>query len=253
MLIKNKTAIVTGGSGLLGSAICKLLAEHGAQICVHYFKRKSNAEKLVQQIQSSGGRAFAFCADIRDQRHVQKMIDQTVKQFGTVDILINNASTVPPEIGMKSFLKHTWKDYEAYIDTVLKGTFHTCTSVLPIMSQKKSGRIINISTTALHEINYHLNPYITAKGGLLGMTRSLAEEFGKFNITVNQVAPGWIWPENPASLKEDDGKVFRERSPLGIGLAEPADVAGAVLFLASDLAKNITSAYLPVCAGQIKG
>ncbi len=253
MLLKNQVAVVTGGSGLLGKAISKKLAQEGAKVAIHYYRRKEEASRLAREIQQAGGDCDIFSADIRDAAQVKAMAEAVQRRFQHIDILVNNAATVPPEVGMKGFFEHPWPDYERYIDTVLKGTYHCCQSFLPGMVRQKSGRVINIGTTAVHEINGHLNPYVTAKAGLLGMTRSLAEEFGKHQITVNQVAPGWIWPDEKKKPRPEDGKVFRDRSPLGNGLATPEDIAGAVVFFASDLAKAVTGAYLPVCAGQIKG
>jgi NAD(P)-dependent dehydrogenase (short-subunit alcohol dehydrogenase family) len=133
---------------------------------------------------------------------------------------------------------------------VVKGTFHCAQAVLPSMVERRRGRIVNMGTTAVHELNGHLNPSVTAKAGLTGLTRSLADEFGRFGITVNEVVPSGVWPyeREPAG---DEGRSFRDRSPLGIGMVRPRDVAAAVVFLASDLAGAITGARIPVCAGQI--
>lgn len=218
---------------------------------INYCRKEREAHELAERIQSLGGAALAVRADVRERAEVEGMVRLAGNRWGPIDILVNNASAMPEAVGMKSFLDHSWADYERYIDTVLKGAFHCCQAVLPGMIERKRGRIINIGTTALNEVNHHLNPYVTAKGGLLGMTRSLAEEFGKYNITVNQVVPGWIWPHEDREPTKEEGRIFRDRSPLGIGVARPSDVPGAVVFLASDLAGMITGAYIPVCAGQV--
>jgi NAD(P)-dependent dehydrogenase (short-subunit alcohol dehydrogenase family) len=162
---------------------------------------------------------------------------------------VNNASTVPTEVGMRGFLEHAWPDYQAYLDTVVKGAVNCCQAVLPGMVRRGRGRVINIGTTALNEINAHLNPYVTAKGALLGLTRSLAEEFGRHHVTVNLVAPGWVWSAD-REPGPGDGRVFRDRSPLGDGLVRPRHVADAVAYLASDRAAGITGTP-PVAAGQV--
>lgn len=250
-LLTGRVALVTGGAGLIGSAVCEALAGQGAKVVVHYFRRRKEAEHLATRLASSGAEAIAAGADIREQAQVRAMVESVASSFGDVDVLVNNASTVPPEVGMRGFLEHTWDDYQRYIDTILKGAFNCSQAVLPQMVEKRNGRIINIGTAALHEINGHLNPYVTAKGGLLGMTRSLAEEFGKHNITANQVAPGWMYPDPRREPPPSEGRLFRDRSPLGNGLAHPRDVASAVAFLASDSAGGVTGLYLPVCAGQV--
>jgi 3-oxoacyl-[acyl-carrier protein] reductase len=218
---------------------------------VNYCTNEKGANEVVAAIQSTQGDALAIRADIRDPEQVRQMFDAIRARYGGVDILVNNASAAPVRVGMKGFLEHTWNDYQTYIDTVLKGAYHCCRFALPGMIKRKAGRVINIGTASLNEINAHLNPYVTAKGGLLGMTRSLAEEFGKYNITVNGIAPGWVWSNENRPPKGDEGRIFRERSPLGIGVVTPHDVASAVLFLASNLSSGITGSYIPVCCGQV--
>jgi 3-oxoacyl-[acyl-carrier protein] reductase len=249
-LLDGRVALVTGGSGILGSAICGALASEGARVAVAYFRRADQAAAIVARIERAGGTAFAWRADVRDRAEVDALVRAVGERYGDVEILVNNAATVPPEIGMKSFLAHTWEDYQAYLDTVVKGAVHCCQAVLPGMVRRGRGRIITIGTTALHEINAHLNPYVTAKGALVGLTRSLAEEFGRHHITVNGVAPGWVW-SGEREPGPQDGRIFRDRSPLGDGLVRPRHVADAVVFLASDRAAMITGAYLPVAAGQV--
>ena len=249
-LLHNRTALVTGGAGVLGSAISEHLAAWGAKVIINYRSKREEAESLADRIRAGGGTAVALEADIRDPLQVQEMIREASGTLGSPDILVNNAAPGPTDVARKGFLDHTWGDYQTYIDTILLGAVNCCQATLPGMIARGRGRIVNIGTTALNEINAQVNPYVTAKGGLLGMTRSLAEEFGKHHITVNEVVPGCIWSEEREPSGEE-GRLFRDRSPLGIGLARPSDVAGAVVFLASDMASMITGAYIPVCAGQI--
>lgn len=250
-LLKDKVALVTGGSGAIGGAIASALAQCDAKVAIHYFRRESEAKDRAGKINARGKVACVVSADITNADEVSKMVGSIHSELGEIDILVNNAAATPGTVGMKDFLDHTWGDYQKYIDTILKGTFHCCRAVLSDMIKKGNGRIINIGTTSLYEINAHLNPYVVAKGGLYGMTHSLAEEFGKHNITVNQVVPGWIWSEENRAPANNEGLVFRQRSPLGIGLATPDDVAGAVVFLASDMARMVTGVSIPVCAGQV--
>ncbi len=249
--LDGRVALVTGGSGILGSAIAEALAAEGARVAVAYFRRAESAAAVVARIERAGGVAFASRVDVRERADVDAVVRSVGQRYGDIEILVNNAATVPTEIGMRGFLEHAWPDYQAYLDTVVKGAVHCCQAVLPGMVRRGRGRVINIGTTALYEINAHLNPYVTAKGALLGLTRSLAEEFGRHHVTVNLVSPGWVWSAE-REPGPDDGRVFRERSPLGDGLVRPRHVADAVVFLASDRADAITGAALPVAAGQVQ-
>jgi len=249
--LDGRVSLVTGGSGILGSAIAEGLAAEGARVAVAYFRRAERAAAVVARIERAGGAAFACKVDVRDRAEVDALVRAVGERYGDVEILVNNASTVPTEIGMRGFLEHAWPDYQAYLDTVVKGAVNCCQAVLPGMVRRGRGRVINIGTTALNEINAHLNPYVTAKGALLGLTRSLAEEFGRHHVTVNLVSPGWVWSAD-RDPGPDDGRVFRDRSPLGDGLVRPRHIADAVVFFASDRADGITGATLPVAAGQVQ-
>jgi 3-oxoacyl-[acyl-carrier protein] reductase len=250
-LLDGRVALVTGGSGILGSAMAEALAAEGARVAVTYFRRAEAAAAVVSRIERGGGTACAWGVDVRERADVEAVVRAAGERFGEIEILVNNASTVPPETGMRGFLEHAWPDYQAYLDTVVRGAVNCCQAVLPGMVRRRRGRIINIGTTAFYEVNAHLNPYVTAKGALLGFTRSLAEEFGRHLITANLVAPGWVWSAD-REPSPDDGRVFRDRSPLGDGLVRPRHVADAVVFLASDRAAGITGTTVPVAAGQVK-
>jgi NAD(P)-dependent dehydrogenase (short-subunit alcohol dehydrogenase family) len=249
--LAGRVAVVTGGAGPLGSAVCEAMAAEGAGVVVAHLRREAEATRLAARIRESGGRAVAVRADLRARAEVEALAAAARDALGPVDILVNNASTLPGEVPMKGFLDHTWDEYQQYIDTVLKGAVHCCQAVLPGMVERRWGRIISVGSTALNELNAHLNPYVTAKGGLLGMTRSLAEEFGPHGITVNQVVPSRVrTPETRAREVEGD-RPFVARSPLAPGVVTPAQVADVVVFLASERAAMITGAYVPVCAGQV--
>jgi 3-oxoacyl-[acyl-carrier protein] reductase len=250
-LLDGRVALVTGGSGFLGSAIAQALAAAGARVAVSYHQGPDNAAQVVGAIAADGGTARAVQADITDALAVATMVRAVVEQLGPIDILVNNASVTDEAAARRPFLEQDWSEYQRFLDVVVRGAVNCCGAVLPSMVARRYGRIVNIGTTAVHELNAQQAPYVTAKAALLGLTRSLAEEFGPYNITVNQVVPGWIWPDDrppPA----DHPSPLRQRSPLGAGLVQQSDVANAVVFFASDMARMITSASLPVCAGQIK-
>jgi 3-oxoacyl-[acyl-carrier protein] reductase len=249
-LAEGRVALVTGGAGLVGSAICRALALEGAAVAVVFHRSETRAHALVEELRAGGARAAAWRADIRSERDVTAMAGGIADALGAVDVLVNNAAPSPPAVGMRGFLEHGWDDYQTYVDTVLKGSVLCAQAVLPAMMARRFGRIINIGTASVERVNAHLNPYVTAKAGLVGLTRSLAEEFGPYGITVNQVVPGWMWAEDRAP-GPGEGEIFRSLSPLHPGVAGPDDVADAVAFLASDRAAMITGAYLPVAAGQV--
>lgn len=249
--LAGRAVIVTGGAGPVGSAVCEAMAAEGAGVVVAHFRREVEAAGLAARIGASGGRAVAVRADIRDRADVDRLAAAARNAFGPVDILVNNASTLPGEVPMKGFLDHTWDDYQQYIDTVLKGAMHCCQAVLPGMVERRWGRIVNVGSTALNELNAHLNPYVTAKGGLLGMTRSLAEEFGPCGITVNQVVPSRVRTSEDRAREAEGDRPFVARSPLTPGVVTPDQVADIIVFLVSERAAMITGAYVPVCAGQV--
>ena len=157
---------------------------------------------------------------------------------------------MPVAMGMRPFLEHPWSDFQTYFQTVIGGGHNCARAVLPSMIERRWGRIINIGTTAVSEMCGHLNPYVTAKMGLTGMGRSLAEEFGPHGITVNEAVPSGVWPHE-RDPEGTEGKSFRDRSPLAPGMPRPRDVPAAVVFLASDMAAAITGARIPVCCGQV--
>jgi 3-oxoacyl-[acyl-carrier protein] reductase len=249
-LADGRVAIVTGGAGLVGSAICRSLALEGAAVAVAYHRSEAQANALAAELQHAGARAGAWRADIREEAQVAALVAAVCEALGPVDVLVNNAAPSQAGLGARGFLHQPWADYQAFVDTVLKGAMLCTRAVLPSMVERRFGRIVNIGTTAVDTVSARVNPYVTAKAGLRGFTRSLAEEFGAYGITVNQVVPGRLWTEaRPPAGHE--GEPFRSRSPLHPGLATPADVADAVTFLASDRARMITGAYLPVAAGLI--
>lgn len=249
-LAEGRVAIVTGGAGIVGSAICRALAREGAAVAVAFHRSERNARDLAAELQQSGARAGAWRADIRDETEVAALVSAVREALGAPDVLVNNAAPSQEGLGARGFLGQPWEDYQLFVDTVLKGAVLCAKAVLPSMIERRFGRIVNIGTTAVDIVSARVNPYATAKAGLRGFTRSLAEEFGPHGITVNQVVPGCLWNDDrPPSGHE--GQPFRSLSPLYPGMATPADVADAVVFLASDRARMITGAYLPVAAGLI--
>jgi len=248
MLLKDRVAIITGASSGVGAATAMRYAVEGARVVVNFAHNAGAADAVVGQIKSNGGQAIAVCADVSDNKAVNAMVERTKSGFGDcIDILVNNA--FPGFIG-GTVGDASWEDFQKSWEIIVHGAFNCCQAVLPTMVQQRYGRIINIGTTCMYDLNDASAPYITAKGGMVTMTRSLARDYGKFNITANMVTPGLVWTDltNPQPVPHPS--VHAQRTPLG-RIANADDLAKACVFFASELADFITGVNLPVCGGMM--
>jgi len=244
-LLENRVAFVTGGSRGIGAAICRRLAENGAALAVNYKKNRAAAEALVDEIARQGASALAVPADIADPRAAAKALELAARKLGPIDILVHNAW---PGWRGGAIDQVPWQTYQWYLDEMLRPAVELTRAALPAMQAQRWGRIILLGTTSMYELNLHHTPYLAAKGALLALTRGLARDLGSFGINVNMVSPSLVWtgdgPEPPGF-----SDAHRERSALG-RTPTPAEVAGAVVFLASPLADAITGVQLPVSCGS---
>ena len=248
MLLKDKVVIITGASRGIGAATALRYAKEGACVVVNFVHNQDAADAIVELIRSDGGRAIAVCADVSDVNAVNAMVEQTKNEFGgRIDILVNNA--FPGFIG-GTVGDANWKDFEESWEVIVHGTFNCCQAVLPTMMYQRYGRIINIGTTSMWELNEAHAPYITAKGALVTMTRALARDYGKFNITANMVTPGLVWTNLNEPQPVPHPSPHAARTPLG-RIANADDIAKACVFFASELADFITGVNLPVCGGML--
>jgi 3-oxoacyl-[acyl-carrier protein] reductase len=248
MLLKDKVAIITGASRGVGAATALRYAREGASVVVNFAHDADAANAIVKQIQFNGGVAIAVLADVSDTDAVNAMVERTKSEFGgCIDVLINNA--FPGFIG-GTVGDANWEDFQKSWEIIVHGTFNCCQAVLPAMIQQRYGRIINIGTTCMWDLNDASAPYITAKGSIVTMTRSLARDYGKYNITANMVTPGLVWTDltNPQPVPHPS--IHAERTPLG-RIANADDLAKACVFFASELADFITGVNLPVCGGML--
>ncbi|KIL42256.1 3-oxoacyl-ACP reductase [Gordoniibacillus kamchatkensis] len=255
MLLQGKTALVTGASRGIGAEIAAALASHGAVVIVGYYSRQDAAERTVERIRASGGRARAHRADVRSASEAAAMVEDAVEHYGSIDIVVNNALSpysFSPS-ARRTAWEQEWDDYREQLEGSVHGAYNVCKAAMPHMQKQSSGRIINIVTNLIDfpVVPYH--DYTTAKSALLGYTRNLAAELGRFGITVNALAPGLTQgTDSSRDTKEDVRRDIIRLTPLQ-RLAVPQDIAGAAVLLASDLAGFITGQCLRVDGGLVMG
>lgn len=245
MRLKDKVAIVTGSGRGIGEATAIRFSEEGAKVVLNDVA-KDNAERVVNSIKTRGGEAIAIIADISKAEEAKRLIDETVKFFGKIDILVNNAG-----INRDMLIKNMGeKDWDDVIDIDLKGTFLCCKFASKYMVEKNYGKIINSSSRS-----YLGNPgqanYAAAKAGVIGLTKALAKELGRYNINVNAVAPGMINTDLVKNHPKADMiiEMAIKRTPLK-RIGEPIDVANVILFLASDESSFVTGDVIHITGGR---
>ncbi|MFS0688131.1 3-oxoacyl-[acyl-carrier-protein] reductase [Sporosarcina sp. 179-K 8C2 HS] len=243
---EGKTAIVTGASRGIGREIAILLGKEGARVAVNYSGSKEKAEEVVELIKQSGGDAFAIQANVSDSEQVKQMIDETLKTFGSIDMLVNNAGITRDNLLMR-MKEDEWDDV---ININLKGVFLCTKAVTRQMMKQRAGKIVNLASIVGVIGNPGQANYVAAKAGVIGLTKTTARELAARNITVNAVAPGFITTDMTDALPENVKEQMLASIPLGkLGAAE--DVAGAVAFLLSDDANYITGQTINVDGGMV--
>ena len=238
------TAIVTGGSRGIGRIVALTLAAAGYQIYFTYVSRPEAAEQTVADIEAQGGRARAFRLDSGDSEAVARFFAEEIKGKVQLSVLVNNAGITRDTL----VLRMKDEDFDAVVNTNLRGAFLFLREAAKIMTRQRCGRIINISSVVGQMGNAGQINYAAAKAGLIGMTKSAAKELGSRSVTVNAVAPGFIETDMTAALAEDVRKAYVSAIPLG-RLGSAQDVADAVAFLASDKASYITGQVIAVNGG----
>ncbi len=245
--LSGRTALVTGGSGDLGRVICRVLAECGARVAVHYHRRASQAEQVVAAIRAAGGTAASFAADLTEMSSVAALASAVRRDIGEPDIVVANAVI---QFGWTSVLEQPLEDFDGQYRSCVVQAVLLAKAFAPAMQRRKGGRIIGISTECATECNPTQGAYAAGKRGMDAVYRVLCKELGPDGITVNQVAPGWM-------ISDRDRGTDRESQPgyaAGVPLrrrGDDADIAKAVAFLASDHAGFISGVWLPVCGGHV--
>jgi 3-oxoacyl-[acyl-carrier protein] reductase len=246
MLLQDNVVLVTGAGRGIGAAIARTLAREGATVAVNYAHSGDKAEAVCSEIIAGGGRAAAFAADVRDVAQVEQMVHAVVEKFGRIDGVVNNAINGRQE-GSLAASKNS--DYQSAFDFGCLAIVNMVRSVRPVMKQQGGGRIVNIVTELWNLAPENWSVYMAGKGAMVGISRSLAQELGPENITVNMVAPGWMVDEkvDPAS---SGSQGFAASIPLRRhGSAD--EIGNACVFYMSRLAGYVTGTYLPVTGGRI--
>ena len=237
-----KTVLITGGSRGIGAACARLFSEKGYNVAINYFSSEKEALSLEKELKN----AAAFRADVADRAQVAAMVSAVKQRFGSVDILINNAGIAQSKL----FSDITEEDFDKMVAVHLKGTFNCTQSVLSDMIDKKSGKIINISsiwgmTGASCEVHYSM-----VKSGIIGFTKALAKELALSGITVNAIAPGVVDTDMMSGFTADEIKEIETEIPLG-RLATPAEIALSALFLAGEGGDYITGQVISPNGGIV--
>ncbi|MEB8098581.1 3-oxoacyl-[acyl-carrier-protein] reductase [Staphylococcus xylosus] len=240
-----KSALVTGASRGIGRSIAIQLAEEGYNVVVNYAGNKEKADAVVEEIKAKGVESFAIQANVANGDEVKAMIKEVVSQFGTVDVLVNNAGITRDNLLMR-MKEQEWDDV---IDTNLKGVFNCIQKVTPQMLRQKGGSIINLSSVVGAVGNPGQANYVATKAGVIGLTKSAAKELASRHITVNAVAPGFIVSDMTDALSDELKAQMLEQIPLA-EFGEDSDIAHTVAFLASEKAKYITGQTIHVNGGM---
>jgi 3-oxoacyl-[acyl-carrier protein] reductase len=244
--LSGRVALVTGSSAGLGKAIAVALGEAGAKVALNYANNEERAEKSFADFKSKGCHGMLARADVTDPAQVDKMMQQIESTLGPVDIVVINATCDQPQ---KPIEEYDWAFYQAMVDFFIKSPFLLTRACLPHMKRQRWGRIINIGSEVVQRGVPNFTAYVAAKGGQLGFHRSLATEVAPHGITVNMISPGWIPVERHEAVPQSDKDAYFQLIPAqrwGV----PADLAGAVIFLASDAASFVTGQNISINGGM---
>ena len=245
MRLAGKVAIVTGGARHIGAVYCRKLAAEGAAVII---ADVLDGDKVVQEITAAGGRAMALKVDVSKQEDTIQMAAETVKTFGRIDILVNNAA-IFINIQRQPFYEITAEEWDRVSAVNIKGPFLCAKAVFPQMKEQRTGKIINISSSTAFAGTPLFLHYVASKSALIGMTRSLAREVGEFGICVNAIAPGLVQHEGQTAPKEFTEFQLKARSIKR--LQTPEDLLGVLVYLASPDSDFVTGQTILVDGGSI--
>lgn len=244
-MLEGKVALVTGAGRGIGREIALTLAEYGADVIVNYHGSREKAQEVVKQIEQMGRKAVAVQCSVADYEACGKMITDMLEAFGHIDILVNNAGITKDNL----VIKMSEEDFDAVLDTNLKGTFNTIKHMYRPFLKQRAGRIINLSSVSGVLGNAGQANYAASKAGVIGLTKSVARELAARDITVNAVAPGYIDTDMTQAMTETAREATLAQIPLK-RVGTPRDIAETVAFLASDRASYITGQVISVDGGM---
>lgn len=245
-LLEGKVAIITGASRGIGKGIAEIFAKNGANVAFTYSSSAESALALENELTALGVKAKGYKSNAADFNEAQKLVDDVLVEFGTIDILINNAGVTKDNLLMRM----SEEDFDAVIDINLKSVFNMTKAVQKTMLKNRAGSIINMSSVVGVKGNAGQANYAASKAGMIGFTKSIALELGSRNIRCNAIAPGFIETEMTAKLNEDVVQGWRDSIPLKRG-GTPEDIANACVFLASDMSAYVTGQVLNVDGGML--
>ena len=245
-LLKDKNVIITGASRGIGKGILELFVKNGANVAFSYIGDSDQAKSIEADFSNHKQKVVSYMSDASNFEQSQKLIDDVVNDFGSIDVLVNNAGITIDNLLMRM----SEEDFQRVIDVNLKSVFNTTKAILRTMLKQRSGSIINMSSVVGVKGNAGQSNYSASKAGMIGFTKSMALELGSRNIRCNCIAPGFIETEMTKKLSDDVVQTWRDSIPLKRG-GSTNDVANAALFLASDLSSYVTGQVINVCGGML--
>jgi 3-oxoacyl-[acyl-carrier protein] reductase len=243
-LLEGKVALITGASRGIGEAIAKKYAEQGAHIAFTFLSSEQRARSLENDLRSNSGKVQAFRSNAASFSEAEKLVQDVIAEFGRIDIVVNNAGITRDNL----LLRITEDQWDEVIDTNLKSVYNITKQVIKPMMKQRSGSIINMSSVVGVSGNPGQSNYAASKAGIIGFSKSIAQEMGSRNIRCNAIAPGFIETEMTDTLSDEVKKEFMKSIPMGrYGTAE--EVANLCLFLGSDLSTYINGQVIHICGG----
>ena len=244
-LLEGKNAIITGGSRGIGKGIAQVFAQHGANVAFTYNSSSQSAEELAKELEATGVKAKAYQSNAASFTEAQELVNQVAEDFGSIDILVNNAGITKDNLLMRM----SEEDFDKVIEVNLKSIFNMTKAVQRTMLKQRYGSIINMSSVVGVTGNAGQANYAASKAGIIGFSKSMAQELGSRNIRTNVIAPGFIETEMTEKLDEKTVQGWRDSIPLKRG-GSPEDIANACVYLGSDLSSYVTGQVLHVDGGM---